>query len=455
MRTIVFFLASVLAALSSLGGAQSGQTQTVPTFEDVSEEWGLNHSYGGGGGGGDWYVVGGGVAVFDCDQDGTAEALLSGGENPLSFLKNQAGQGFTDLTATLGLDDESVLRVTGAYPFDYDADGHVDLFIMRFGQNVLLKGLGNCAFDDVTTQLLPARSDWTTAFAALRSEDASFRKWVVGNYVARDRALSKMGNCDASYFLTLDGTNMVLTPFPEGSSHCALSLAFIDLNGDQVPELRVANDRAYYAPHGTEQIFTADASGEYKEVAAEAWAAPQLWGMGLASTTLADGRLAVSVTNMAENHLQVLDLGAFAFENQAFARGVASQQPYAGEDLRPSTAWHNQFADFNGDGQDDLLIIKGNVDSMPQFASYDPDSLLLARGDGTWVEAGDRAGIATGNRGRGAGIADFNGDGCLDFIVVNRNEQASIYLQTHCSTPVPFTNTRHVGGGHAGGGWFE
>ena len=445
MRRNLACLGACMLALGTLCAA----AQSVPVFDDATEDWDLRHTYGGG----DWYVVGGGVAVFDCDHDGFAEALLAGGESPLAFLKNEGGMRFVDQTASLGLHEENLRHATGAYPFDYDADGHVDLFVMRFGQNRLLKGSAECTFTDVTADLLPQRSDWTTAFAALRSDDGIFRTWVVGAYVKRDQPLSREDNCDTSYFLAFDGDGLNLTPFPDGSNHCPLSLVFVDLDGDDQPELRVANDRAYYAPHGTEQIFSLNAEGAYEELDPEAWRAPQLWGMGLAWTQLAEGQTAVSITNMAENHLHVVASEGFAFENQAFPRGVASQRPYGGDDVRPSTSWHNQFADFNGDGLDDLLIIKGNVDSMPQFAAYDPDSLLMNQGDGTWVEGGDQAGIETGNRGRGAGVADFNGDGCLDILVVNRNEPASLHLQTNCRHPIIFTNTQ-VGGGHAGGGWL-
>ena len=37
--------------------------------------------------------------------------------------------------------------VTGAYPLDIDGDGHVDLAVLRVGENVLLRGLGDCRFE--------------------------------------------------------------------------------------------------------------------------------------------------------------------------------------------------------------------------------------------------------------------------------------------------------------------
>jgi enediyne biosynthesis protein E4 len=37
--------------------------------------------------------------------------------------------------------------VTGAYPVDIDSDGITDLVVLRVGETVLLRGLGDCAFE--------------------------------------------------------------------------------------------------------------------------------------------------------------------------------------------------------------------------------------------------------------------------------------------------------------------
>ncbi|MFV2003404.1 MAG: CRTAC1 family protein, partial [Paracoccaceae bacterium] len=92
-----------------------------------------------------------------------------------------------------------------------------------------------------------------------------------------------------------------------------------------------------------------------------------------------------------------------------------------------STGWHTQFADLNNDGRLDLFIAKGNVERMPEFSAVDPDNLLLGLADGTFSEQGGAAGIALARRGRGAVIEDFNADGMLDLLVVNREEPVSLF----------------------------
>jgi hypothetical protein len=74
----------------------------------------------------------------------------------------------------------------------------------------------------------------------------------------------------------------------------------------------------------------------------------------------------------------------------------------------------------NNDGFADILIVKGNVWNMPDFAERDPNNLLLGLPDGTFQEVGDLAGVASMDQGRGGALADFNGDGLIDLLVVNR-----------------------------------
>jgi hypothetical protein len=92
-----------------------------------------------------------------------------------------------------------------------------------------------------------------------------------------------------------------------------------------------------------------------------------------------------------------------------------------------STAWHAEFQDVNNDGFMDLFVSKGNVEAMPDFAAQDPSNLMLGQADGTFVESAEVAGVLSFSRARGAALADFNLDGLLDLIAVNRRENVKLW----------------------------
>ena len=58
----------------------------APHFVDEASGAGIDHTYGG-----DYpYVVGGGVATFDCDDDGAPDLYLAGGADPAALYRNEA-----------------------------------------------------------------------------------------------------------------------------------------------------------------------------------------------------------------------------------------------------------------------------------------------------------------------------------------------------------------------------
>jgi hypothetical protein len=156
--------------------------------------------------------------------------------------------------------------------------------------------------------------------------------------------------------------------------------------------------------------------------------------MGIASADITlDGYPDYYLTSMADNKFQVLKdpaSGKPDYADIAFKSGITAHRPYTGGDLKPSTAWHPQFADVNNDGRLDLFVAKGNVAKMPDFAEKDPNNLMLAAGDGTFVEVGDKAGVASMGISRGAQVVDLNLDGKLDLVVVNRWTPAEVWRQT-------------------------
>ena len=420
------WLLAALAASPALATSPANAEPVVPSFTDETATAGLSTVYEG-----EWeYMVGGGVATFDCNGDRFPEVFLSGGSGPSALYLNRSPQGGAlafEATNALTLD-----AVLGAYPLDIDSDGVMDLVVLRLGENRLYRGLGNCAFEDAGEPWgFDGGDAWSTAFAAIWERGQTWPTLAIGNYVDRKEEAFPWGSCTDNWLHRPAGPTGFAPPLPLTPSFCALSMLFTDWNRSGQPSLRVSNDREYYKG-GQEQLWHLDPGQPPRLFTeAEGWKRLRIWGMGIASADVTrDGYPDYFLTSMADNKLQVLkdpSLGLPDFADVAFPKGATAHRPYTGGDLKPSTAWHPQFADVNNDGLLDLFVAKGNVAEMPDFAAVDPNNLLLQTPEGTFVEAGDRAGVGSVAISRGAQLVDLNLDGALDIVVVNRWTQAQVW----------------------------
>ncbi|MFK7753081.1 MAG: CRTAC1 family protein [Sedimentitalea sp.] len=430
------------------------------------------HSYSGG-----WeQFVGGGLAAFDSSGDGLPELFAAGGSAPAALLLNRSGpDGIAFVEAT-----PEALRVTGmtgAYPLDIDNDAHLDLVILRVGENRVLQGSGDCRFAPFSTLDFPTTARWSTAFSATWEGANTRPTLAIGNYVDRTNPNGPFRTCDVSFLHRPVGNDYATTPLSPG--FCPLSMLFSDWGRQGRADLRVSNDRHYYVDRGAEQLWAMEDTPRLF-TADDGWTKHQLWGMGIASRDLnGDGQPEVYLTSMGDQRLQERAPGPRpTFRDVPFARGSTAHRPYLGGDGRPSTGWHVAFGDVNNDGHDDIFVTKGNVEQMPGSAMDDPNTLLMQGPDGRFTEAGGQAGLASLHRARGAALADFDGDGLLDVAVVNRRAPLEVWrnvtaqtghwlaLSLRQSAPNVFgvgawievetsARTYHreitVGGGHAGG----
>src|SRR5947209_8191938 len=123
--------------------------------------------------------MGGGVAIFDYDNDGrldlffTNGALLTDpmpkGANPdkrdpkfWNRLYHQKADGtFEDVTERAGLKGEGYSM--GVAAADYDSDGFVDLYVTGYGGNILYHNNGAGTFTDVNKKSGVAGGGWSTS----------------------------------------------------------------------------------------------------------------------------------------------------------------------------------------------------------------------------------------------------------------------------------------------------
>jgi hypothetical protein len=407
-------------AVTRDGGSSAADVGVAPRFVDDTAESSIDHSYEGDG----RFFVGGGVAVFDCDDDGFHDLYFAGGSASAALYRNRSEVGGVLTFDPLESAATDLTDVTGAYPVDIDSDRVSDLVVLRRGANVVLRGLGDCRFEDATERLdLDGGDDWTTAFSAAWEQTNALPTLAFGNY------------------RTIDGDtcadNAVVRPASDGygapvmiPGYCTLSVLFSDWDRSGRRDLRVSNDRNYYAV-GQEQLWRmspGEAPREYTED--DGWRPLQIWGMGIASRDLTgDGYPEVFLTSQGDNKLQTLENGPAqpTYKDMALRAGVTAQRPYAGGDVLPSTAWHPEFEDVNNDGHVDLFISKGNVEGQLDHATRDPSNLLIGQPDGTFVEGAEAAGIVGYERARGASLVDLNLDGMLDLVVVHREANVSLW----------------------------
>ena len=428
MRIILAGLALVCGALA---GHAADAPLAIPKFVNETTSAGVHSVYAG-----EWeYMVGGGVATFDCNDDGFADMLLAGGERTATFYRNTSRQGsaLTFVAEASGLELD---KVSGTYPLDVDSDGKTDLVLLRVGENIIMRGLGGCKFERANANWgFDGGDSWTAAFAATWELGANWPTLAVGNYIDRHEETSPWGSCTDNWLHRPEGDkHKFAAPLPLKPSFCALSMLFTDWNNSRTPSLRVSNDREYYEG-GQEQMWhVTPGKPPALYTPEEGWKSLRIWGMGIASADIdSNGLPDYFLTSMADNKLQTLVAvppdgpPSAEFKDIAFAKGVTAHRPYMGDDLKPSTAWHAQFEDVNNDGRVDLFIAKGNVAKMPDFAAKDPNNLLLQGSDGKFIEVGDKAGVGSGAVSRGGALVDFNLDGLLDLVVVNRWESAEVW----------------------------
>jgi enediyne biosynthesis protein E4 len=424
---LVLVLAGSLLAMSVLGSPTPTTARGPAHF--VEEAAALAHTYDGP----DEFAVGGGVAAFDCNGDGRPELYLAGGANPAALYRNDSPTGGALRFTRLPSSTTDLSAVNGAYPIDLDGDGLTDLVVLRNGENVLLRGLGDCRFERANERWgFAGGAAPTEAFSATWEADTTFPTLAFGNYVRPELNDPHHLCYDDELVRPRPAGDAYAPPIPLSPSWCTLSMLFSDWDRSGRRDLRVSNDLHYYLPdEGQEQLWRI-APGEPPRLYTDAdgWATVQVQGMGIASYDLTgDGYPEYFLTSQAASRLQTLLDGPAhpTFREVGLKAGVNVSQPFTGDDTRPSTAWHSEFVDVNNDGFVDLFVAKGNIDQVPDYAQKDPSNLLLGQPDGTFKESADAAGILSFERGRGAALADLNLDGLPDLVEVNYGAPVKIW----------------------------
>ncbi|HET6382119.1 MAG TPA: CRTAC1 family protein [Armatimonadota bacterium] len=427
-------------------------------FTDVTRASGVRWEYENGATGRHLYIetIGGGVALFDYNNDGLLDIFaVQGGPvpgatgkerrfNQKSVLYRNNGDGtFTDVTVAAGLGTISGYG-QGVSAADYNNDGWTDLYVTTYGGNHLFHNNGDGAFTEVTTEAgvadLSPELPWPLSSAWADYDNDGFLDLFVCHYTRWSRALNR--GC-----LTPNGKPAYCPPKTYDPSHSRLyhnngdgtftdvseqagihhlwgksmGAAWIDYDDDGWMDLFVTNDTM------PNFLLHNNRNGTFTDVGMTSGV-----GMGMNGSPLAgmgigvgdynnDGREDLFVVNFAGEPKSVLDnRGNGIFINRAYDSNLGSSNlQFLGFGL--------ECFDYDLDGFQDLIYANGHVmddpASLGEGVTYAQSAQLFHnQHNGRFAEdlrsLGDLAEPVVG---RGLAIGDYDNDGDIDVVIVAQN----------------------------------
>jgi hypothetical protein len=405
---------------------------------------------------------GGGIALFDCDNDGkldmavvndsSIEQYRKGGDLMVT-LYHQDGDSsalhFTDITKASGLTTRG--WGMGIAVGDYDNDGLPDLYVTGYGHNVLYHNLGGCKFEDGTAKAGVQGGGFSTGAAWADYDRDGNLDLFVARYVNTDvnhlpdpakgfRGYKGIpfelpdameGETDLLYRNRGDGT------FEEVSAKArvnnpdklhGMGVAWGDYDGDGWPDLYVTND------FGRTYLYHNLHNGSFEEVGSPTGTGLGADGQSYGNMAAAfgdfdrDGKLDIFVTRADNQPASLYWNQGDHFEDVARKAGIA------GPTLAP-VKWGAGFGDFDNDGWLDILVANGNfsslMDTLPKEVRFaEAIQLFRNRGNLTFEEIADQAGLNSGRlySRRGTAFGDINNDGQLDVVIFNAGAPPSVFL---------------------------
>jgi hypothetical protein len=465
ISAVILWRAWSIWSTSSRGSQVAGNRPPAyqqPIFSDVADRAGVRFTYFRGETGKYWITetTGGGVALADVDGDGWLDIVVTDGchqppdgtdkEHTSHVFRNNQDGTFLEITNESGASHSGYGQ--GCYVWDYDNDGFDDLYLTYWGPNVLLHNRGDGTYE-LHSSRMESDTAWSTGAVPGDFDRDGDLDLLVVRYLAFDyHNLPRCGDprtgvasyCGPDSFdaapsvlLRNDGagsfedesvsSGIVL---PDGSARPqakGLGAVAADLNDDGWLDIYVANDME---PNFLFLNETAEAgsirfgeSGVARAVATSVDGAAQS-SMGVACGDYdSDGRLDLLVTNYyLEGVTLYKNLGADGFVDTTRSAGLLTS-------TRRVLGWGTGFFDFDNDGDLDLFMTNGHVQSDPGVGvPYAMGAQLFLNQSGVFQEISETAGdyFRAKWNGRGAAFGDIDNDGDSDVVVVHHHQPMAI-----------------------------
>jgi hypothetical protein len=419
--------------------------------------------------------VAGGIALFDCNEDGyldvayvnssSVERFKKGGDRFVSLYQQmpstQTGKAslkFENISAKAGLTKKG--WGMGLTVVDYDNDGFVDLFATGYSGNALFRGVGKCKFVDVTEASGLKSSDFSTGAAwADYDRDGDIDLFVAGYVLVDLNNLPDFGSSKTCTFREIrvqcgplglpgerdflfrnkgDGTFEDVSKeagVRDDDKYFGLGVIWGDYNNDGWPDFFVANDST------PNYLYRNNKDGTFSEVGFE-------MGVSYNASGREQGSMGVTWGDFNQDGLLDLFVTDFESEPNALYKNLGSDKGFAditlvtkiGQPSRPFVGWGTAFEDFDNDGLPDLFIVNGHVYPQVEMAAQTKQNLgyrqhlLFFRnlGNGKFDDITQEAGLnkLTLYSRRGGAFGDLNNDGLVDVVATNLGSTPTVLLNT-------------------------
>lgn len=423
--------------------------------------------------------VGAAAAAADFNRDGWVDLFVTEsakGRSNLLYRNNGDGT-FTDVAQAAGVarwNDDRGTAMDAVWG-DYDNDGWPDLYIVRWGEDVLLRNNTDGTFSDVTARLFRRRDGspgmpWANGCAGLWLDynlDGRLDLYV-GNYFKEvdlwhlndtrimhdDFENARNAGRNFLFRQNRDGSFTEVAP-DLGVDDCGWTLAVGsgDLNNDGLPDLYVAND------FGPDKLYLNGGRGSFVNVSDSAIGRDTKKGMNVDMGDVDDdGWLDIFISNITTS--EYLQEGNMLWRNNG-VDSESGETTFTDLSLEAGVydggwGWCGKFFDADNDGDLDLYAVNGFITAGEGSYWYDLASWTVLGQDASdaanWPAIGDRSfsgreknrfwrndgglsftqrademGLGIERDGRGIVYFDYDNDGDLDIYVANQNQPGNLF----------------------------